>query len=312
VKRTSSLATLGTALLLSVATGVRSEQLDVLAAARSLASNSRVGASALAAAQGGLWRQVRQAERGRRDDRFSRYRCGTALQLHVFTEAFAQVYATHLDAATLLELSKFYERRDIQFVMDSRTRELRRAYGLPELASLVTAPYPPPVQIDLAKATLANMRESSSHRAFDNATRVAQAGPALAVFKDNQEGCAVPASQPAALPIPADAPLQAGAVDARILRSTPPRYPVLAKRLGVEGMIEARVRIGADGRPTQAVIVRRWFNLPVTPDEHASRAMELIERSVTDSLMSTIFEPAKRDGEPVETIYNAPFNFVLE
>jgi len=85
----------------------------------------------------------------------------------------------------------------------------------------------------------------------------------------------------------------------QLLRHEPPRYPILARRRRVQGTVELRLTIGADGSVTgaQQVSPRLGYGL----DEAALR-----------SALTAVYRPATRDGRPIASEAKLQVRFVLE
>jgi len=107
----------------------------------------------------------------------------------------------------------------------------------------------------------------------------------------------VKASLPAALPAPEPAPkpsggpaLPAGAVDQppRAISTIHPVYPFRARRLSIEGRVTVRLLVDAGGKIASFDIV--------TADPEG-----VFEQTVSKTVPNWRFEPALKDGRPVET-----------
>lgn len=86
-----------------------------------------------------------------------------------------------------------------------------------------------------------------------------------------------------------------------ILEQPRPAYPMLAKRFGIEGKVEAAVLVDANGRALRTQILRRD---PVHVD--------LFDADVRKTLMATRFKPGLPSPGSRGVWLRAPFNFVLE
>lgn len=120
-----------------------------------------------------------------------------------------------------------------------------------------------------------------------------------------------PVAAPVAVPVmaagnaakaaPAAAPsvLVAARFDAAYLNNPPPSYPALSRRLGEEGKVLLKVRVGTGGQPL-AVDLEKSSNFPRL-DEAARRVVAHWR-----------FVPAKRGDEPCEASVIVPIVFKLE
>jgi protein TonB len=104
-------------------------------------------------------------------------------------------------------------------------------------------------------------------------------------------------AQPAAPPPPA-APTAGPTRDARVVRQVPPQYPVDAARKRQTGWVELQFVIGADGRVRDVAVAQS--SPPRVFDREAVRAMQ-----------QWTFEPALRDGQPVESRARRRIEFQL-
>lgn len=78
-----------------------------------------------------------------------------------------------------------------------------------------------------------------------------------------------------------------------------PPYPLAARRLGLEGVVELRVRVAPDGRPDDVRVV-------------SSSGHPLLDASAVDTVRTRWrFVPAERDGVPVADHVRFPIRFRL-
>ncbi len=105
------------------------------------------------------------------------------------------------------------------------------------------------------------------------------------------------AAKPAAVAAPAA--IVAARFDAAYLNNPPPSYPALSRRLGEEGKVLLKVRVGTGGQPL-AVDLEKSSNFPRL-DEAARRVVAHWR-----------FVPAKRGDEPCEASVIVPIVFKLE
>jgi len=131
----------------------------------------------------------------------------------------------------------------------------------------------------------------------------AQPGAKPAPFSVAESAVAAPDEQPGAAPdsstghVPV--PVAVALYDAAYLQNPRPAYPPMSRRLGEEGRVLLRVRVGTDGHPV-AVEVERSSNFERL-DETARRAVG-----------SWRFVPARRGDEPVEGSVSVPVVFRLD
>lgn len=78
-----------------------------------------------------------------------------------------------------------------------------------------------------------------------------------------------------------------------------PRYPALARRLGIQGTARLRVQVLADGHVGQIVV-------------ESSAGHPDLDRAATDAVRQWRFEPARRGAEAVATWVLLPVQFQLK
>ena len=105
---------------------------------------------------------------------------------------------------------------------------------------------------------------------------------------------------PAAPPTPPAPPrVELPSSNADYLQNPKPQYPAMSKRLGEQGQVIHSVRIGADGLPVSAQLVK-------------SSGFDRLDQSAYTAVMRWRYVPGKRNGVPVEMSFNVPINWVLE
>jgi len=77
-----------------------------------------------------------------------------------------------------------------------------------------------------------------------------------------------------------------------------PRYPPQAIRRREEGEVVLRVLVGLDGRPVQIEV------------ERSSRS-RLLDRAAIDAVQKWLFNPALKDGKPIQGWVLVPISFKL-
>jgi protein TonB len=88
---------------------------------------------------------------------------------------------------------------------------------------------------------------------------------------------------------PRTAPATAGLTrDARPLRQVPPEYPVDAARKRQEGWVELEFSVAADGQVRNVAVLR-------------AQPARVFDREAVRAMQQWTFEPALRDGQPIES-----------
>ena len=109
-----------------------------------------------------------------------------------------------------------------------------------------------------------------------------------------------PAPPAAAAQVVAAAPaVQLPSSSADYLQNPKPAYPPLSKRLGEQGKVIVRVRIGADGAAQKAEIGK-------------SSGFERLDQAALNTALKWRYVPGKRGGIAEDMWFNVPINFVLE
>lgn len=108
-------------------------------------------------------------------------------------------------------------------------------------------------------------------------------------------GCAAPrVSAPAG-----DAAAETTDPKELVKANRPPVYPADSKREGQQGKVIVRVRIDADGRPTESSI-------------RSSSGFKSLDNAAQEAVMSWRYVPGKRNGVPEPMWFNVPINFKLQ
>ena len=117
---------------------------------------------------------------------------------------------------------------------------------------------------------------------------------------------AAPATSPAASqsgpPATAATPVghyEGPRINADYLHNPRPEYPHSAKRAGQEGRVLLRVQILADGSAGSVSVAK-------------TSGFEALDEAALAAVRKWKFVPAKRDGNPVESVVNVPINFNLK
>jgi protein TonB len=104
-----------------------------------------------------------------------------------------------------------------------------------------------------------------------------------------------PPPAPAVVETPATQPLFA----ADYLRNPKPRYPLLSRRMGEEGLVTLRVLVTAAGEPRQVELKE-------------SCGFPRLDQAAQDVVRSWRFVPAKRGESPVDAWVVVPIRFTLK
>lgn len=104
-----------------------------------------------------------------------------------------------------------------------------------------------------------------------------------------------PVAAPAA---PTPPPAQFADRDPQAVRSPAPRYPRDAQRRGESGTVVLRVHVGTDGEPEGIDLV-------------TGSGSRSLDRAAVEAVRRWRFEPAMRDGRPVEGFVQVPITFDL-
>jgi protein TonB len=104
------------------------------------------------------------------------------------------------------------------------------------------------------------------------------------------------APAPAATPAPVPAAAAGDTRDARAVRTVQPAYPPEALRRRQEGWVEVEFTIGIDGRVRDVSVLR-------------AQPLRVFDREAIRAMQQWTFEPALRDGQPVESRLRRRFEF---
>ncbi len=110
---------------------------------------------------------------------------------------------------------------------------------------------------------------------------------------------AVAAAAPAGSAATAISAYAAARFDAAYLHNPRPVYPAVSRRRGEEGQVVLRVRVLADGRAGEVEIAE-------------TSGHPRLDRTARDTVHRWRFEPARRDGAPVDSWIRVPLVFRLE
>jgi protein TonB len=128
---------------------------------------------------------------------------------------------------------------------------------------------------------------------------------------DATQSATAPAAEDSSTPSP-PAPPQAGraaaadAAQAPVQTSVPrydlnprPDYPALARRRGYQGTVLLKVLVNAGGRAAQVTLAR-------------SSGFDILDRGAVKSVSGWRFEPARRNGQPIDMWVEVPVRYALE
>jgi protein TonB len=102
------------------------------------------------------------------------------------------------------------------------------------------------------------------------------------------------ASPPPALPANPPPAVTGSLEPAKLIRGESPVYPLLARRAGIRGSVEVRFRIGVSGEVHDAQVVS---------------GSPVLARAALDAVKTWRYQPARRNGDPVDSEANATFQF---
>jgi len=104
---------------------------------------------------------------------------------------------------------------------------------------------------------------------------------------------------PAPAPAAEEAPVTQPLYSAGYLRNPKPRYPMLSRRLGEEGLVTLRVYVTSAGEPRQVELKE-------------SCGFPRLDQAAQDVVRSWRFVPAKRGDSPVDAWVLVPIRFTLK
>ena len=159
-------------------------------------------------------------------------------------------------------------------------------------------PKPAPVAPE-RKPVLALQETPSAAPAFVVPQTPVEAPPAPPAPAAQAESKAV-AAAPAAPAAPAkEAATTQPVFNAAYLGNAPPRYPIVARRSGVEGTVHLRVVVSREGRPVHVAVER-------------TSGSTALDNAALEAVRGWKFAPARRGQEPVEQAVTVPVVFRLE
>jgi len=81
-----------------------------------------------------------------------------------------------------------------------------------------------------------------------------------------------------------------------VLKSVPPKYPMLAKIAGISGPVKVHVLIAKDGAVKSTTVVS---------------GHKLLQKAACDAIAKWTFKPVTLNGKPVEAETDVTVNFTL-
>jgi len=130
-------------------------------------------------------------------------------------------------------------------------------------------------------------------------TAVAEAPVASASFAVPPQPPAPPAPTPVETPPAPPPPVVAARFDADYLHNPKPVYPSMSRRLGEEGTVRLRVKVGADGTA-------------LTVETERSSGFDRLDAAALDAVRRWRFVPARRGDVAIEAWVAVPIVFKLE
>jgi protein TonB len=130
------------------------------------------------------------------------------------------------------------------------------------------------------------------------ATAAAAKPPAKEPAKEPVAATTPPPAATAPPPPPTPAAPVGETRDATIVRQVPPDYPPEAFRKRQEGWVELEFTVGVDGKVTNLQVAR-------------AQPSHVFDREATRAMQQWTFQPALKDGKPVESRLKRRVNFVL-
>ncbi len=79
-----------------------------------------------------------------------------------------------------------------------------------------------------------------------------------------------------------------------------PKYPEIAKRSGIEGLVVVNVLIGKDGRPIKAKIMKK-----------KPKDSDIFDEAAVSALMGSSYSPGIQNGRPIKVWLTVPMRFKL-
>lgn len=124
--------------------------------------------------------------------------------------------------------------------------------------------------------------------------------PVEPVLADSQPGdeVAPPFTTVDEAPVSIEPPASSGA-HLQTINAPPPSYPPQAVREGLTGVVELEILVGIDGKPLEARVTR----------SSGHRVLDQAARRIV--LSRWTFQPAMRDGQPVQALGRVPIEFTL-
>lgn len=92
-----------------------------------------------------------------------------------------------------------------------------------------------------------------------------------------------------------------------------PKYPEIARTLGIEGMVWLKLIVSEKGEAAKIVVFRTNITNPGKgTDVEVAEATEKLNASAVDAAKQWKFNPAVLNGKPVKVWVTVPFKFKLD
>lgn len=154
----------------------------------------------------------------------------------------------------------------------------------------VTPPKPKPVPKPVPKPKPEVVPEASEKPVIQEASKDTQSSPSKSSEQPTSQGSSTSRAQ--------DQGSYEGPKSAAYLHNPKPAYPAEARRMELEGRVILHVQVLATGHAGHVSVAK-------------SSGHEVLDECALEAVRQWKFIPAKRNGEPVESIVNVPINFDL-
>lgn len=96
---------------------------------------------------------------------------------------------------------------------------------------------------------------------------------------------------------------------ARLLRNVQPRYPAAAQDKDVRARVRVEVKVSESGRVQEARIIERWRISETGTVRPVAALGHGLDQAALAAARSSLFRPARHNGEPVSTRTTITFTF---
>lgn len=182
----------------------------------------------------------------------------------------------------------------------------------PTWVSFIAPPQTPPAPQPPTRAQAAPAQTQAQPRVVQPQLIAAQPNPQApapdtTATTSEPAPAVVAAAAPAPVAVPAPAPPLAPPAPPRIVPSSAVQYlvqppievPLASRRLGEQGTVWLRVRVGLDGLPQQISVQK-------------SSGFERLDRQALDAMRQARFTPQTENGQPIEWIVTAPLHYEID